>query len=286
MTPETLPKINPDLIKKHLDAVARPRDIFQNPETLREVQIYIEDELISYGYQIYRDLFRLEGQTFENVVATSASSLQQKRFIIGAHFDAVAGTHGADDNASGIAAMLEAARILSNSTVVSKIDFVAFNAEEHGVTGSACYAGKLKETGAKLFGMISLEMVGFTAQGKGSQQLPFFLRPFYPDIGNFLALVGDHQSSKLLQTAKKAFSKVEALPVETLSVPAKGRMMPETRLSDHANFWDAGYPALLVTDTSFFRNPHYHKPTDRVETLDLEFLARVTEGVAHLAFSI
>ena len=134
--------------------------------------------------------------------------------------------------------------------------------------------------------MISLEMVGFTAKAKGTQKLPLPLRPFYPDTGDFLALVGDDVSSSLLALARSAFRKVPRLPVETLTVPLHGWLFPETRLSDHAPFWDAGYPALLVTDTSFFRNPHYHLPSDRLETLDLEFLAKVTEGIVNLARSI
>ncbi len=109
--------------------------------------------------------------------------------------------------------------------------------------------------------------------------MPLALRPFYPDVGNFLALVADSSSASLLEKGKKAFGSVPGLPVETLMVPAKGMVFPETRLSDHSSFWDAGYPALLVTDTSFFRNPHYHTAADRIDTLDLEFLAQVAEGV-------
>jgi hypothetical protein len=134
--------------------------------------------------------------------------------------------------------------------------------------------------------MISLEMVGFTSSVKGSQQLPLFLKPHFPDVGNFLALVGDSKSDALLKKAQAAFKKIDGLPVEILKLPAKGWLLPAARLSDHSPFWDAGYPALLVTDTSFFRNPHYHQPSDKIETLDLNFLSRVTAGVVELIASL
>lgn len=288
--------VDPDRIQKHLKTIARPRDLFENPKALDEVQKYIEKEFISYGYSLQKDPFRFQELTFENVIARRADASEGPRFIVAAHFDAVPGTYGADDNASGVAALLEAARILAPLEAAHKIDFVAFNGEEYGLVGSTHYVKKYVGAGfprpsqgagtAPLLGMISLEMVGYTSQEKGSQKIPLPLRPFYPDVGNFLALVGDAHSKKLLEKAKAAFQKVQDLPVETLLLPLKGWIVPETRLSDHAPFWNAGHPALLVTDTSFFRNPHYHLPSDRIETLDLKFLAQVTQGVAQLAISI
>lgn len=279
-----------NLLRKHLAAIARPRDPFENFETLREIQSYIEEEFGSFGYETQKDSFSFEGREFENVIASHPGSLTQNkevsRFIIGAHFDAVPGTTGADDNASGVAALLEAARLLAGERAAGIIDFLAFNLEERGLIGSSHHVATLKKQGVKLAGMISLEMVGFTSREKGSQKMPLVLRPFYPNVGNFLALVGDDQSKGLLRKAKPEFQKVSGLAVETLSVPGKGWIFPETRLSDHSPFWDAGIPALLVTDTSFFRNPHYHTPADRAETLDLEFLAHVTEGIAHFALSL
>lgn len=285
MPNEPVIKTDADRLKKHLATVAKPRDPFENLETLQKIQSYIERELCSYGYETKKDSFSFQGREFENLIACFPSD-RLSRFIIGAHFDAVSGTDGADDNASGIAALLEAARLLAGTRMAGTIDFLAFNLEERGMIGSAHYVSTLKKSGIKPAGMLSLEMVGFTSQEKGSQKMPLALRPFYPDIGNFLALVGDRQSKDLLRKAKPAFQKVAGLAVETLSVPAKGWVFPETRLSDHSPFWDAGIPALLVTDTSFFRNPHYHTPADRLETLDLEFLARVTEGVARFASSL
>ena len=276
-------------IRKHLEFIARPRNPFQNPGTLREVQQYIEGEFQSYGYQIEKHAFEFQDQKFENVIASSHP--QTSFFIIAAHFDGVLDSPAADDNASGVACMLETARLLPGS-YRSKIKFVAFNLEESGMIGSIEFV----KTVLTICGMISLEMVGYTSDKKGSQQLPVYLKPFYPDTGNFLALVGDGNSRKLLKVAENSFRMVGAdlvsaqgqpqglpLPIQTLTVPGKGWLLPETRLSDHSPFWDAGIPALLVTDTSFFRNPHYHTPNDTIDTLNIPFIAAVTEGVLHFA---
>ena len=127
--------------------------------------------------------------------------------------------------------------------------------------------------------MISLEMLGYTDNRPGSQQLPAHLRGLYPDVGNFIGVVGNQASATLLAAVAEALRTVPGLPVEHLAVPGTGTMVPETRLSDHSSFWDCGFPALMVTDTSFLRNPHYHKATDTAATLDYPFLARVTLGV-------
>ncbi len=273
------------LLKKHLAAIARPRAPFENRETLLEVEEYITRELRSFKYEVEKAPFQFQGTKFHNLIAHTRHESYETQWILGAHFDAVPGTDGADDNASGVACLLEAARLLAGSKPASKIAFLFFNLEENGMIGSSHYVSGLKKAKIDIQGMLSLEMVGYTSQDKGSQHMPLYLKPFYPDTGNFLALVGDTQSKALLERAKKAFKKISGLPVETLTVPSKGWAFPETRLSDHSSFWDAGYPALLVTDTSFFRNPHYHLPSDSVETLDLNFMAQVTEGVVRFANS-
>ncbi len=272
-------------LRTHLAALSRPRDAFQNPGTLKEIQGYIHQTLEGFGYKIEKCPFSFRGESFENLIAMRHPAQRSPYLLIGAHFDAVAGTPGADDNASGVAALLEIARLVAEEPCAHRIKFIAFNVEEYGMVGSSFYAKQLKKRGEPIAGMLSLEMIGYTSNLKGSQKLPLMLRPFYPDTGNFLALVGDAGSKTFLDRAKKFFGQVQELAVETLSVPGKGWLLPETRLSDHSPFWDEGFPALLVTDTSFFRNPHYHSPGDRVETLDLVFLSRVSEGVCHLAAS-
>lgn len=280
-------KIEPQKLRNHLAQICQPRDAFENPETLARVQSYIESAFLSYGYQVEKQTFLFQANEFQNLVAARDFSAGPPEFIIGAHFDSVPRTPGADDNGSGIAAMLEAARILASSIPGRRVHFAAFNLEEYGMVGSTRYVEFLeKQFPGNLFkrsflGMISLEMVGYTSQIKGSQQMPGLLKPFYPDTGNFLALVGEGKSGALLKKAKTVFGE-SGLAVEALEVPFKGSLFPAVRLSDHSSFWDAGLPALLVTDTSFFRNPHYHLVSDTIETLDLEFMAKVTEGVIRL----
>ena len=137
-----------------------------------------------------------------------------------------------------------------------------------------------------MLGMLSLEMVGYASQAKGSQKMPFFLKPFYPEVGNFIGLVANTGSKLLLEKVRKIFQEVEGLPVESLILPANGWIFPDARLSDHSPFWDKGFPALLVTDTSFYRNPHYHSREDQIETLNFDFLAKVTEAAARTVWEL
>lgn len=284
--------LKPDLkrLSFHLKEIARERNFETSPQTLSEVQSYLRQEFSSYGLLVREEKFLFMGQSFSNWIACFGGETEKSRprFILGAHFDSVSGSPGADDNASGVAALLEAARLYAdfikqNSSSLSPsrplIEFAAFNLEEYGMVGSRAYAWKLKSEKIPVAGMISLEMIGYASPEKGSQKMPLFLKPFYPDVGNFIGLVANTSSKTLLGKVKKIFQSVEGLPVESLILPADGWVFPDARLSDHSPFWDEGFPALLVTDTSFFRNPYYHSERDRIETLDLDFLARVSEAV-------
>lgn len=264
----------------HLKRVSKERNYETTPEALRDVQSYLQNELSSYGFMVEEARFPWRGQTFSNLVARKRGTRLGPRFILGAHFDSVPGSPGADDNASGVAALLEAARLYAEGNIFEgTVEFVAFNLEEYGMVGSQAYALKLKEKKVEIAGMLSLEMVGYTSQEKNSQKMPIFLKPFYPDRGNFIGLVANSGSKNFLKKVEKAFREVEGLPIETLVLPANGWVFPDARLSDHSPFWDLGFPALLITDTSFFRNPYYHTENDTIETLDLDFLSKITEAV-------
>jgi Zn-dependent M28 family amino/carboxypeptidase len=158
----------------------------------------------------------------------------------------------------------------------ARIQLVAYDQEEAGMLGSAAHVAALK---GPLRGMVSLEMLGYACRTPGSQHLPPHLIGLYPDVGDFIGVVGNEASRPLLNEWVAGFKLVPNLPVEALAVPGKGEELPEARLSDHSSFWDRDLPALMVTDTSFFRNPHYHRPGDLPETLDYAFLARVAAGV-------
>ncbi len=204
--------------------------------------------------------------------------------IVGAHYDTVRGSPGADDNASGVAALLELARwvrphLEAAGPFTARLQLAAYDLEEYGLIGSSIHSREVQEAGAAVRGMISLEMLGFTDRHFGSQGLPPHLVGMYPDVGDFIGVCGNEASEELVKVVTEALKGIEGLPVEFIAVPGRGQMLPEARLSDHSSFWDRGMPALMVTDTAFFRNPHYHQRTDTPDTLDYPFLARVTAGV-------
>jgi aminopeptidase YwaD len=266
-------------LRRTLEIVVGERSPFGDRRHLSEVSSFIEAEFAGYGVHAERDGFCYAGEEFYNIIASLNPRGKEPLIILGAHFDSVLGTPGADDNASGVATLLEAGRLLCDAELGSQVLCCAFNLEEFNMVGSTAFATKLKAAGKRIGAMISLEMVGYTDSRPGSQKLPFGLGRLYPDRGDFIGVIGNRKSDPLLRTFSAAMRETPNLPVETLSVPGKGMLIPAVRLSDHAPFWDLGYPALMITDTSFYRNPHYHGPGDTMETLDVEFMARVCEGV-------
>jgi Zn-dependent M28 family amino/carboxypeptidase len=222
----------------------------------------------------------VDGQTFRNVVAAQPGvRAPEEQVLIAAHYDTKPATPGADDNASAVAAMLEVSRILAGQRYGRTLLFVGFTLVEYGYGGSRRFVREAKRTGQSIVGVLDLEMVGFTAP---TQRLPPGIRA--RTTGDFIGVVGNRKSRRLVETFVAAARQAASdLPVETLIVAWNGRLLPIVRLSDHAPFWDAGYPAVMITDTAFLRNPHYHQPSDTLETLDLPFLARVTRATAATA---
>jgi Zn-dependent M28 family amino/carboxypeptidase len=276
-------KVDPAALKEKLQILVGERNPFSSPQRLAQVEDYCEREFKAYGLGVESHFFKYSGKTYRNIIGRWGGGAKTPLIVLGAHLDSVEGTPGADDNASGLAVLLEAARILAHLKPRFQTLFCAFNLEEQNMIGSGHFVRKLKSEEAKVEGMISLEMVGYTDRRTGGQKYPIGLKWFYPDRGDFIAVVGNFRSTGFLRKVARLMRQVPALPVETLLVPGNGFLIPEARLSDHSPFWDAGYPALLVTDTSFFRNPHYHGPTDKLETLDLDFMANVCEGVVRAA---
>ena len=158
----------------------------------------------------------------------------------------------------------------------ARLLLAAYDREEDGLLGSDRHS---RQIDSAIKGMISLEMLGYTDTRPGSQQLPPHLNGLYPDVGDFIGVVGNEASRSLVVAVTAGLKRIDGLPVQSMVVPGDGTLLPVTRLSDHASFWDRRLPAVMITDTSFFRNPHYHQPTDVPATLDYSFLARVTAGV-------
>jgi len=275
----TLPRVDPGALKTTLQHIIGERSPFSGQRHLAAVEAYIETEFKAYGLTVESDAFTHWGRSYRNIIARTGPVRSASLVILGAHFDSVEGSPGADDNASGVAVLLEAARILARHNLRSQVLFCAFNLEELNMVGSSHFARRLKAQRTKISAMVSLETVGFTDVRTGGQKYPLGLRWFYPDRGNFIGVIGNWRSSLLLRHFSSHMRRVPQLAVETLTVLGNGFLLPQVRLSDHAPFWDLGYPALLVTDTAFFRNPHYHAPSDTLQTLDLNFMASVCQGV-------
>lgn len=285
----TVSRVDPTALRRNLQQIIGERGPFSGRNHLAWVEAHIERELKSYGLSVESDAFSHWGTSYRNVIARTAPHPHpspsgrgkegEGLIILGAHFDSVEGSPGADDNASGVAVLLEAARVLARAKLRAEVLFCAFNLEELNMIGSTHFARKLKAQRAKVKAMVSLEMVGFTDTHPGSQKYPPGLGWFYPNRGDFIGIVGNWRSSVLMRQFSWHMRRVPNLPVETLTVLGNGFLLPQVRLSDHAPFWDLGYPALLVTDTAFFRNPHHHASSDTLRTLDLDFMARVCQGV-------
>ena len=271
--------ISTENLKWHLQNIQFDRSPYHHYPELEQAAQYIKGEFVKVGLDAKEDSFQWEGKSYKNIVAEKEGIISPHRvLILGAHYDTVPGSPGADDNASAIAVLLEVARNIQGVPLECTVRLIAFCLEEYGYVGSAHYVESLKKGKEEILGMISLEMVGFTGP---RQNYPPYLNPkYYPNVGDFIAIIGNERSKELLEKVCQSFkTHIPQIPLEFIVVPGNGERMEEVRLSDHSAFWDQGMPALMVTDTGFLRNPNYHLPSDRVETLDFEFMRKAATGV-------
>lgn len=268
----------------------------RRPRQLERSAAYIHEHFEACGLATRRQAYRYRGLPVDNVVAAlPGSATPGAHYVIGAHYDSVSGTVGADDNASAVAVLLETAgrcgQALREGKKAPALTFAAFALEEPPVygtrsMGSRVFASRAKQAGQAIDGMICLEMVGYTCRARGCQHYPFPLQFWgYPKTGTFIGIVGNRKSWTFTRRLRKSFQRNPDLPVVTLTVPLNGWIMPAVRLSDHASFWDRGYRAVMVTDTAFFRNPHYHLPSDTMETLDFAFMAELVFSLETFLFN-
>jgi len=243
---------------------------------------YIEQALRNAGFSTARQTFEAEGVDCANVEATLAGE-SSDIVIVGAHYDSVIGSPGADDNGSGMAALLALARAFAKQKPARTLRFVAFANEEppyfqSAAMGSWRYAKRCRERKENVVAMLSLETIGYFSDEKGSQQYPL-AEHSYPPVGNFIAFASNLKSAALLDRTLAIFRKHSSVPAEGGALPED---VPGVAWSDQWSFWQFGYPAVMLTDTAPFRNPHYHRSTDRPHTLDYERLAGVVEGLVHV----
>ncbi len=253
-------------------------------EKLNMTAQYIEDRLVSYGCSTVRQPFNYRGNVYYNIIGEVKGAQRSDKgiLIVGAHYDTVIGTPGADDNASGIGGMIELARLTALEPLGKTIRFAAFCLEEPPAymtknMGSYVYAKSLYESKTDVYGMISLEMLGYFSDLKNSQYYPnHIFRYFYPDRANFIAFVGNIASLWFTKRVKNNFMAVSSFPVESLNSIS---VIPGVDFSDHRNFWKFGYPAFMITDTAFYRNPNYHELGDTASTLNYDLMAELVLGI-------
>ena len=272
-----------DDLREHVTVIAsRERNLSRLP-MLEQAAQYIENAFDKAGYHpVAAQRFEVQGVPVRNVeVEVPGSSRASEIVVIGAHYDSAAGAPGANDNGSGVAALLELARLFYGQRPARTLRFVAFVNEEppyyaSDAMGSRRYARRARERGEHIVAMFSLETIGYYSDQPGSQRYPFPVGLFYPGMGNFIAFVSNLGSRGLLREALAAFRGHGALPSEGLAAPA---FIPGVDWSDQSSFWEAGYPAVMVTDTALYRYPHYHTARDTPDQLDYERLARLVSGL-------
>jgi Zn-dependent M28 family amino/carboxypeptidase len=275
-----------DEFTTHLTALARERHPDTSPVALRETSLYLSQQFTRSGLAVTAHRFEALGQIHDNVIGTkpAANDTGTAPLILAAHYDTVIGSPGADDNASGLVVLLEVARRLKQTVLTRPVQFIAFCLEEEDLLGSRAYVAHLTETGQSIHGAIVLECVGYASDREGSQRTPPGIPVAVPSIGNFLALIGNQTSASLTTALTQAMA--SSIPIVPLIVPGNGEQLPDTRRSDHTAFWEQGFAGVMVTDTANFRNPHYHRSTDTVDTLNLKFLASVTDAVTNAVLAL
>lgn len=255
---------------------------FRRPQALQRAADYLSSTLRRQGYTPSLQSLTINGVTQANIEAElRGASRPGEILIIGAHYDTVRGSPGADDNGSGSAALLEIARLCADQSFARTLRFVFFfNEEEHspGPTGGALYARRCRERRENVMGMMSLEMLGCFTNAPHSQHYPKPFSLFYPSTGNFIGFVGNFASRAFVHQAVGAFRKATRFP--SMGVAAPAAILRDAARSDHVAFWRMGYPGLMVTDTANFRYPYYHRPQDTPEKLNYDGAARVTVGLA------
>ena len=260
-----------------------PARNYRNVASLNKAADYIIAEFRKTGCRISTHTFSGGGNEYRNITC-SFGPVEGERIIVGAHYDVYGDQPGADDNASGIAGMIEVGRLIAEvkPAIRYRTDLVAFTLEEPRPfgprhMGSKEYAKMLSDSGVRVRTMISLEMIGYFTDRPDSQQYPiFFLKWMYPKTGNYIAVVGKWGQGDLVRNVKRLMKASSAIPVESIAAP---RYLPGIDFSDHESFWKYNYPAVMITDTAFYRNKNYHRATDTIDTLDFHRMAEVVKGI-------
>ena len=252
------------------------------PAALEQAALYVEGVLAELGYGVAAQEFDAGGRRFRNLeVTVPGASRAEEIVIVGAHYDCAPGVPGANDNASGVAAVLELARLLQGARLARTVRLVLFPNEEpphfySDAMGSRQYTRRAAAAHERIVAMLSIETIGYYAHAPGSQQYPFPFNLLYPDRGDFIAFVGNFASHRVLRRSIGAFRRSAAFPSQGAVAP---EWIPGVSWSDHASFWLRGYRAIMISDTAPYRYPHYHTEDDTPDKLDYDRMARVVTGL-------
>lgn len=284
---QALATANPNRIERRVRTLVEkyfPRD-HAHPENLRLAANWIGSEMTAAGAKVALQPFKYKrwiglgsyatGE-YSNVIGSYGPDTKDV-LVVGAHYDAHEELPGADDNASGVSAVMELADLLAGIPLKQRVELVTYALEEAPAfaLGSEIHAASLKEAGRRVK-MLSMEMVGYFTDFPRSQDMPAMFRPFFSNVGGFICVAGNVASRKLVKAVRKSMQGSGPLPVESVIAPE--RLVPMIGLSDNSSYWEQGFEAGIVTDTSFFRNPHYHQRTDLPDTLDFGRMAQVADG--------
>lgn len=274
-------------LARHVHVLARdigPRHAGQL-ENLDRAADYIANSFSAAGFVVNRSRYAARGKQFENIeVEIAGVSSRREIVVVGAHYDSVAYSPGANDNGTGVAALLELARMNRTRRFDRTLRFVAFTNEEYPLGGTAdmgseVYATQARSRGEKIVAMMALETIGYYTNVPGSQRYPWPLAWFYPKTGNFVAFVGNVYFRSLVTESIHAFRRHAVLPSEGGALP---ELFSDITRSDHNSFWRQGYPAFMITDTAPFRYPHYHSPHDTPDKIDFVRLTHLVLGLRHV----
>ena len=279
----SLPKADPEKLQSYVEMLSQTLPSrLPNEISLEPTVNWIESQLQAYGTP-QRQTYTANGESFHNIILQFGPD-SKKIVVVGAHYDSADGLSGADDNASGVAGLIELARLLSHAKLSSRVELVAYTLEEpphfrSSKMGSYIHAKSLKESGKDVILMMSLEMIGYFSDAPNSQHYPVpFLDLIYPSKGNYIAIVANLSNQSTVRKVKTSFSQASTLPVYSINAPV---FIPGIDYSDHRNYWRMGYPAVMITDTAFARNTAYHTPQDTADRLNYQKMAQVVEASYH-----
>ncbi|WP_082384214.1 M28 family peptidase [Chryseobacterium sp. ERMR1:04] len=272
-----------NLVKEHLRALTQTPEFrnYKNLDQLNTIAEYIHQNFNKYSDNTSFQEYQVGEETYKNVICSFGTE-NKKRIIIGAHYDVCGDQQGADDNATGVTALLELARMLKGQKLNYRIDLVAYTLEEPPYfrtenMGSYVHAKYLKDNNIEVYGMASVEMIGYFKDEDNSQDYPLgILSWYYGNRGDYITLAKKFGGGEFVNNFSDHFVEANQVKTETFSAP---QFIKGTDYSDHLNYWKFGYSAMMITDTSFFRNKNYHQPTDTLETLDLKRMTKVIDGI-------